>query len=148
LAISTGALKRRREVVLDDQRQHLCLQRAFESAAFAEQRGRSAPFADQLQQHLHPSAPGIDRSLDGSDVEHLPPSCRRPLEGASERPFADDAGKVHQRPRRARAGDAINSPGLLESGRPHEVQPDAVDLATVVAGCNDVYHRWPLVKEA
>ena len=139
--------ERRREVAPGDQRQHLCLQRAFELAARLQEQCRSAPFVDQVLKHLHPSASGIDGALDRRDVEHGSSSCRRPLDGAAQRPFADYTREVHQRPRRARAGDAVERPGLLTSRRPHKMQVDAVDLSAARGRSDDIDHDGSFVDE-
>lgn len=100
---------------------------------------------DQRQQGANATPARVDRCLDRRDVQA--PPLRRPLEGAAQGPVADSACQVDQRPRRAGAGDAVDSTGLLGPRRPHAVEADAVDPAAAFARSDDIDHRGSLVEK-
>jgi hypothetical protein len=143
--LDRGIEKRGREVAMEEQRQHLGLEGAFKAAFLGDGR-RTSPVVDESAQRLHPAPPRIHRRLDRRDVEDLP--LRRPLEAASQRPVAHGAGKVDERSRGARAGDAIHGPALVQPRGTDAVKANPIDLASPLWRRDDVDDHGTFVEQA
>lgn len=131
--------------VREDERQDFRLERALEAPLLGD-RHRLAPFVDQRSKAPIPPPSLVHRRLDRRDVEVFLLRC--PLEAAAQRPIANRPREVHQRPRRAGAGDAGNGPNLVAPRRPHPVKADPVDLPAPGGRRNDVYDHRAFVQQA
>jgi hypothetical protein len=142
--VDGGVAARRRQPLLDQQRQHHRLQRALQPLLSRHGRGR-VPLAQEQTQAGSPTPPRFERGLDRPDVEQ--PQRRRPLEGAAQRSQPDFAGEVDERSRRAGAGNPVVGSRLPKVRRPHRVPTDAVELSAPLFRRDHVDRHRCLVEE-